>query len=109
MKALPFICCLIAIALNVSCATIRQSRDTPRYFLGGATQQLAAEVLPVIRAQTTEAIIDLEKKPDGSVEVKTGTLVPYRSGGGSYYVLQSTMVNGELSAKEFGPSETLSC
>jgi len=109
VKALPPICCLIAIALNVSCATIRQSRDTPRYFLGGATQQLAAEVLPVIRAQTTEAIIDLEKKPDGSVEVKTGTLVPYRSGGGSYYVLQSTMVNGELSAKEFGPSETLSC
>jgi len=88
VKALPSICCLIAIALNVSCATIRQSRDTPRYFLGGATQQLAAEVLPVIRAQTTEAIIDLEKKPDGSVEVKTGTLVPYSSGGGSYYVLQ---------------------
>ena len=88
MKPLHSIWWLLVTALVTSCTTITQSRDTPRYFLGGATQQLAAEVLPVIRTRTTEAIIDFEKKPDGTVEVKTGTLVPYRSGSGSYYVLQ---------------------
>ena len=50
--------------------------------------QLAAEVLPSIRTRTADAIIDVEKKPDGTVVVQTGTLVPYRSGGGSYYILR---------------------
>jgi hypothetical protein len=88
VKPLPSICWLLATAVVASCTTTTQSRDTPRYLLGGATPQLAAEVLPVIRTRTADAIIDLEKKADGTVEVKTGALVPYRSGGGSYYVLR---------------------
>jgi len=39
-------------------------------------------------ARTKDAIITVEKAPDGTLKVETGTLVPYRSGHGNWYQLK---------------------
>ena len=64
---------LAVTAALASCATSTQSSHTPRY-LGGATPELAVEVLPIIRRQTREPITEVEKKPDGTLYVRTGTV-----------------------------------
>ena len=81
---------LMAIVLASSCTTGVGWRDTPRYLLGGATTELATEVIPVVRTRTSEAIIQVKRLHDGTVEVQTGDLVPYQSGGGKVYVLKES-------------------
>ena len=78
----------IAVGLLASCAALQKSRDTPRYILGGATPEMIAQILPVVRAQTKDPIIQIEKKSDGTVEVQVGDLVPFQSGGGHWYQLR---------------------
>ena len=79
---------LIAVAFLSSCAAVQQSRDTPRYILGGATPEMIAQILPVVRTQTKDPIIQVEKKSDSTVEVQVGNLVPFQRGGGHWYRLK---------------------
>src|SRR5258708_34169327 len=77
-----------AAALLASCSTVTQSPNAPRY-LNGATPELAAEVLPIIRSQTKEPISEIERKPDGTVEVKTGGVR-----GGPWFVFKKAKGRG---------------
>jgi hypothetical protein len=79
---------ILATALITSCASLEASRNTPRYLVGGATPEIVAEVIPLIRARTRDAIVTVEKAADGTLTVETGTLVPYQSGGGKWYRLK---------------------
>ena len=40
---------VLMITLLSSCTALQESRDTPRYLVGGATSSMVAEVLPLIR------------------------------------------------------------
>jgi hypothetical protein len=75
---------LAATALLTACSTAPQSSDTPHY-LGGATPALAGEVAPIIRNQTNEPITGIEKEPDGTVKVFTGSV----SGGRCFLLKKS--------------------
>jgi hypothetical protein len=88
MKRDGQIAVILVITLLTSCTALQHSRDTPRYLVGGATSSMVAEVLPLIRGRTKGAIITVEKAPDGTLQVETGTLVPYRSGHGNWYKLK---------------------
>jgi hypothetical protein len=79
---------LIAVGLLASCTSLQKSRDTPRYVLGGATSEMIAQILPVVRAHTKDPIIQIEKTSDGTVEVQVGELVPFQSGHGHWYQLK---------------------
>lgn len=88
MKRGGQIAAILVITLLSSCTALQHSHDTPRYLVGGATSTMVAEVLPLIRSRTKDAIITVEKAPDGTLKVETGTLVPYRSGHGNWYKLK---------------------
>ena len=71
---------LSIFAILISCSGVQTSRDTPRYLTGGATRELARKIIPIIRVYTAEVIVQVDQRPNGTVQVTTGSAAPYHSG-----------------------------
>jgi hypothetical protein len=83
---------VLAVGFSSSCASSKAHVT----FHGGATRDLLAQIQPIVRKQTIEPIVSVDKLPDGTVDVETVNPADPMQGEGHEYTLKRTAASWKI-------------